>query len=139
MRAFPQSAPAMVRLSVDEGAIVVGLLDFLVEPTMRASPDVIGLAMRTRRRVSAALAGAISGAAAELDDRFEQLRGDFHDMQDAFRDQVKRVEDTLATTAELRSIARQARELVGDHGPVEIDEQDVRLQRLRADLARIAA
>src|SRR3954452_15716571 len=99
MRAFPTIPPGAVRLTVDEGALVIGLLDFLVEAEMRASPDVIGLAQRTRNRVSAAVASAITSAHADLDARFDRLRTEFTDLQDAFRDQVHRVEETLAATA----------------------------------------
>jgi hypothetical protein len=60
MRAFSPAPSSSVRLSVDEGAIVVGLLDFFIEPELHRSPDVVGLAERTRRRVSAAVAAAIN-------------------------------------------------------------------------------
>jgi hypothetical protein len=139
MRAFPPVAPPEVRLSVDEGAIVVGLLDFLIEPTMHPTDDVVGLARRSRQRVSAALAHAITDDHAGLDARFERLRDDFYDLQVAFRAQSDRVEETIERAAELRKVAREVRSLVGETGPLTLDAGDDRLRELRAELARLAA
>ena len=121
MRAFPQPAPATVRLTVDEGALVVGLLDFLVEPTMRASPDVIGLAMRTRRRVAAALAGAINESTGGLDPAPWTREEEAGELQRAL------------------DVARRVRALVGEAGALILDENDDRLRLLRAELAWLAA
>jgi hypothetical protein len=139
MRAFPPAAPPEVRLSVDESAIVIGLLDFLIEPTMHPTGDVVGLAQRTRHKVSAALSDAIATVHADLDARFERLRDDFFDLQIAFRTQSERVEESIKRTAELRDVARRVRTLVGDAGDLTIGEGDDRLLLLRAELARLAA
>ena len=112
MRAFPPAAGApAVRLTVDEGALVIGLLDFLCEPTTRLSPDVLGVADRTRNRVAAALARAINDGSIELDDRYTELQG----------------------------IARRTSLLVGTSGPVTIAADDDQLSTLRVALSHHAA
>jgi hypothetical protein len=138
MRAFPPAAPPEVRLSVDESAIVIGLLDFLIEPTMRPTDDVIGLAQRTRRKVSAALANAIATEQADLDARFERLRDEFFDLQIAFRSQSARFDETVEQSARLRDVARRIRSLIGDSGDLALVANDD-LRELRAELARLAA
>ena len=124
MRAFPKPIPSTVRLTIDEGALVVGLLDFLVEPTMRASPDVLGLAERTRRRVAGALATAINESTGQVDAIGRCLHDHIVQLQRA---------------NELLGVARRAHALMGEAGAVHLDADDARLEVLRADLARVAA
>jgi hypothetical protein len=107
-------------LTIDEGALVIGLLDCLVDPRIARLPDVVGLADRTRKRVAGAVAAAITAAS--------------HPPEV----EAARSEAALHATAELSDLVRRAGDLVGESGQVAIPATDRRLRALRADLASVA-